>query len=135
MNFIFLFHRKARLFFFNLFDSKRMFRSGKHRFRNFQRMTAQKKLLMNSPQWQLICLYLSDYQRNFVLYIITMKNFIDQPETLAHKTADKKTTTINSVKNHDIMKIAAISRHWDSLIQAQGYSSHYQEYLLGVFSK
>ena len=90
MNFIFLFHRKARLFFFNLFDSKRMFRSGKHRFRNFQSMTAQKKLLMNSPQWQLICLYLSDYQRNFVLYIITMKNFIDQPETLAHKTADKK---------------------------------------------
>ena len=40
-----------------------------------------------------------------------MKNFIDQPETLARKTADKKTTTINSVKNHDIMKIAAISRH------------------------
>lgn len=36
--------------------------------------------------------------------------FIDQPETLAHKTADKKTTTINSVKIHDIMKIAAISR-------------------------
>ena len=135
MNFIFLFHSKARLFFL-IFSIL----SGCFVPENTDFVISRVWQHRRNCWWihhndsSSICTY---QIINGISYcILSQWKILSTNQKLSHiKPQIKKTTTINFVKNHDIMKIAAISRHWDSLIQAQGYFSHHQEYLLRVFSK